>query len=570
MTLTSAAANEASSSSNKCKRCHATLVMHRSLQVLNDAALEVIDSSLPQQQIDADGDQQTQQLQQQQQQQHPADSTSAEVGANANTNANVSVSPSNSNSNSSGTNAENSSSTGVSLDDIAYAPIDDLLELTEAINRRFLLEKPSNAPTMVGPFVTMAPQRIGWDVDQFEQTRSGDSANERGRSVQPRQASVAPYSPSRTSSVSRASTDTTTQHQHQHQHQNQHRAPVVPHTGSVSDNMAVADKLMAILDSKSTVPHPLCQECTEVMLDMLSRQLSDIDEQRSTYEAYLQRLRVETASAEAIEVLESQLAERREDEQTIVEAMAVMESQLDAIERELADLKAESEQLDAHEASLLQDVNAFQSDLHSFQTERQSTNLRYDYYASQLAMLQRTNIYNDVFYISHDGVFGTINGLRMGRLASHPVDWSEINAAWGLAALLLDTIAAKLDFSFEGWRLLPLGSFSKIERIDGDQACLELYGSGDLHLGRLLQNRRFDRGMAAFLECVAQLGSHVETRDRRLRMPYRAEKDLVGGISIKLQFGSEEQWTRALKYLLTNLKWLLAYAALPEHNPNWR
>lgn len=34
-----------------------------------------------------------------------------------------------------------------------------------------------------------------------------------------------------------------------------------------------------------------------------------------------------------------------------------------------------------------------------------------------LEKLERTNVYNDAFCIGHDGVFGTINGLRLGRVA---------------------------------------------------------------------------------------------------------------------------------------------------------
>jgi beclin 1 len=40
-------------------------------------------------------------------------------------------------------------------------------------------------------------------------------------------------------------------------------------------------------------------------------------------------------------------------------------------------------------------------------------------YAHDLAVLEkleRTNVYNDAFCIGHDGVFGTINGLRLGRV----------------------------------------------------------------------------------------------------------------------------------------------------------
>jgi beclin len=37
--------------------------------------------------------------------------------------------------------------------------------------------------------------------------------------------------------------------------------------------------------------------------------------------------------------------------------------------------------------------------------------------AAVLEKLERTNVYNDAFCIGHDGVFGTINGLRLGRVA---------------------------------------------------------------------------------------------------------------------------------------------------------
>lgn len=86
--------------------------------------------------------------------------------------------------------------------------------------------------------------------------------------------------------------------------------------------------------------------------------------------------------------------------------------------------------------------------------------------------LERTNVYNDAFCIGHDGIFGTINGLRLGRVPSIPVgspptchshfdissqvEWPEINAAWGQTLLLLYTIARKLDFTFDKYVFVPL------------------------------------------------------------------------------------------------------------------
>jgi beclin 1 len=212
-----------------------------------------------------------------------------------------------------------------------------------------------------------------------------------------------------------------------------------------------------------------------------------------------------------------------------------------------------------------------------------------------LEKLERTNVYNDAFCIGHDGVFGTINGLRLGRIAgvavrllfrlffspSPPlirgqVDWAEINAAWGQTVLLLQTMARRLDFTFEkfvictrpqhtmltttrSWRLVPMGSFSRIERTSGDKASYELHGSGDLALGRLLHNRRFDFGMVAFLDCLRQLAAHVRAQDGAVELPHGIAKDRIGDMSIKLQFNQEENWTRALRHVLLALKILLKW-----------
>lgn len=59
-----------------------------------------------------------------------------------------------------------------------------------------------------------------------------------------------------------------------------------------------------------------------------------------------------------------------------------------------------------------------------------------------------------VCLIWHDGPFGTINSLRLGRLPQCTVEWSEINAGIGQAALLLDTISNKIHFKFKQYHIL--------------------------------------------------------------------------------------------------------------------
>lgn len=67
-----------------------------------------------------------------------------------------------------------------------------------------------------------------------------------------------------------------------------------------------------------------------------------------------------------------------------------------------------------------------------------------------------------------------------------------------------------------------MGSFSRIERTTPtDKATYELYGSGDLHLGRLLHNRRFDFAMVAFLDCLKQLIDYVRSQDPHVDFPHQ-------------------------------------------------
>lgn len=105
---------------------------------------------------------------------------------------------------------------------------------------------------------------------------------------------------------------------------------------------------------------------------------------------------------------------------------------------------------------------------------------------------------------------------------------------------------------------------------------LELFTSGDLPLGNIFLHRHFDSAMVAFLECIRQLGEHVEMkltaeqavaggtasldtqRTSKNKMPYLINKDRIGDACIRLAFNQNEAWTRACKYTLTCVKWLLA------------
>lgn len=73
--------------------------------------------------------------------------------------------------------------------------------------------------------------------------------------------------------------------------------------------------------------------------------------------------------------------------------------------------------------------------------EFRSLDCRQRYISNQMEKLKKTDVFSATFHIWHTGHFATINGFRLGRLPSAPVEWSEINAAWGQTALLLWSLA---------------------------------------------------------------------------------------------------------------------------------
>ncbi|RIA80362.1 beclin-1 [Glomus cerebriforme] len=330
-----------------------------------------------------------------------------------------------------------------------------------------------------------------------------------------------------------------------------------------SYRIKIANRLFDIMSSRSEIEHPMCYECTDMLVDKLKKQLSDASKERDCYIDFLKKVNGSVISDTEKEDLQKEIQEIKSNELTAIKKLKDIEHESDELKKELAALEEEEKELDKLEESYWQEFNDFHIQIQTFQNERDSVNLKYDHDAKQLEKLQKTNVYNDTFCIGLDGHFGTINGFRLGRLPNIQVEWSEINAAWGQTLLLLSTIANKLNFTFQTYRLVPLGSFSRIEKIDGDVK-YELYGSGDFNLKTPFLIGRFNNGMVAYLNCLQQLGDYAERQDHKLKLPYRINRDKIGDISIR--FKSDETWTKALRFTLTNTKWILAYASSTNHD----
>eukprot|EP00850_Spirogloea_muscicola_P024819 SM001576S01998 [mRNA] locus=s1576:1073:1891:- [translate_table: standard] len=126
----------------------------------------------------------------------------------------------------------------------------------------------------------------------------------------------------------------------------------------------------------------------------------------------------------------------------------------------------------------------------------------------------------------------------------------------------------RLTFSY---RILPMGSYP---RIADSKDTYNLFGPVNI-----FWSTRYDKAMVFYLACLKEFADFAHARDRAaelppgqscFQLPYKIENDEVNGFTIKQSFNREERWTKALKFMLCDLKacleWLCtAGRGTPSH-----
>jgi len=217
---------------------------------------------------------------------------------------------------------------------------------------------------------------------------------------------------------------------------------------------------------------------------------------------------------------------------------------------------------------------------------------------------------------THSSSSSSAASTMMTTTTSIRVPWTEINSALGQIVLLLKLLeqSPHAGIHFPHHVLIPQGSTSKIglrqpnaitgwgivgksNSADGTGssggaseipivALYHLYSDDSFSL---FGKRNFNLALRALVECVALAAKAIHARDRTIVMPFpmQVEHDnpsapcTIGGLPV--QYGAPSTtttttttttvvdggdnhspgvtWTRAMKYLLTNVKWCVAYTA---------
>ncbi|XP_015919894.1 beclin-1 [Parasteatoda tepidariorum] len=337
-----------------------------------------------------------------------------------------------------------------------------------------------------------------------------------------------------------------------------------------NQTLRVSAALFDIMSDQSDVDHPLCEECTDNLLDQMDQQLRIAEEECKEYRDFLEHLEMGNEEDD-LEKLKTELSSLQTEEADLEAELSHMESKEEEMKKVLKTCEDEWESLQREEEKRWQEYCRVQRQLLQAEDSQRSVNNQLRYAQAQLDKLNKTNVFNATFHIWHNGHFGTINNFRLGRLPTVPVEWPEINAAWGQTVLLLHSLAKKINLTFERYRLVPYGNHSYIETLENKSKDLPLYCFGGI---RFMLDHKFDLAMVAFLDCLQQFKEKVESGDASFHLPYAMDKGKIidksskSSYSIKVQFNSEEQWTKALKFMLTNLKWALAWVSTQFHDNN--
>ncbi|KAI3387862.1 hypothetical protein SNEBB_008653 [Seison nebaliae] len=332
-------------------------------------------------------------------------------------------------------------------------------------------------------------------------------------------------------------------------------------------NKTLVDKIECIANeiffNKLCLSGTMCQSCVDCVIKLLGVEIMKNERNLSENEKLLNQLSLTNHEHNQEEELSKLLSEEIDDYQYQIQNLENdiddATEKLNRLIEEEKSLKDGIEQVRKENMERRREIMEGKYELQKNEEEKLVLSKREKLLENELRLLQKMNMFNSVFNIWFHGEFGTINNYRLGRLPNEKVEWSEISAAMGECALLLQSLANRQELVFERYQLIPFGNRSYLIKSDnGEQLPLYVFG-GSLYVW---DTKLFNQAMCAFLDCLKQLEDslHSERYHHNYRINVQQgqieETFSLKSFSVKMLV-SEEKWTKAMKMLLTKLKWCI-------------
>lgn len=333
--------------------------------------------------------------------------------------------------------------------------------------------------------------------------------------------------------------------------------------GNMNDGDLEASVLQ-LASEESQVDLPICEYCISRVLKDLDKQHDDAVTEREQYVASSAELEARCVNIMAEQDFDAEMQQFAARQAALLAELGGLSEEHTCLQKDLVKVGEQTRELEELEYRYWQDLSQFKMQLQQGEDQRDSLQQSIVVLEREAGHLQKTDILEECFRIQFPALglslFSQINGFRMGTLPAERVEWTEINAAWGQAALLLCNLAKKCSFSFSEYDIVPKGSQSYIQR-RSDKYNYELYAAGNRL--QMMRNRRYDQAMMFFLEDFVELYQWAKQHDPTFALPHSMDQDKVAGHSIKLQFNSEEVWASSVSAMLQNLacltQWVTAH-----------
>jgi len=325
---------------------------------------------------------------------------------------------------------------------------------------------------------------------------------------------------------------------------------------------------MNILRDKNKVPASVCVRCGEIFRRMARNEHEAVHIMCKWPLALLElgHKRKQFDLSNRVPTVQSTNGDKRHELQKLDIRMQDIQREYEALQNELHRLEALED-----EVTIVEDAT-FQRHLDMTHQNTLTTNTletleeSLESVSGMLDNASTANVLEDAFRILIDahGV-ASINGFRLGVTGTSDIDWSELNAGLGQVALAVQTLADKTSFRFMLFQIHYQGSTTTMFNAV-DQSGAALHSTGP--------SRTLDKALSRLCECVSELGQHFALRDKSFALPHKIKTDRIfasgdedAGVSIR--FSADVSWVRAMRYLLVNILWMMAWLPSLPPSDSW-
>lgn len=133
--------------------------------------------------------------------------------------------------------------------------------------------------------------------------------------------------------------------------------------------LKVTSRLFDIMSGHSSIDHPLCEECTDALLDQLDQQLKITDDELKDYNVFFNKLN-EKPSVDT-DALSKELAELRKEEEELVRQLEEVEKEREKVAEKMEIENERSKQLAIEEKKYWTEYSEYQKELLEYQDEQQ-------------------------------------------------------------------------------------------------------------------------------------------------------------------------------------------------------